>query len=186
MTRHSMAVLTLCLAAIACGRPTAPPAPLPANISLTPVASGFSDPVFLTSPPGDDRLFVVEKAGRIRVIENGATLATPYLDIVAKVSSPGERGLLGLAFHPDFASNGFFYVNFTDLNGNTRVERYHATPTANVADPPPNSATLIIGYDQPFSNHNGGMLLFGPDDMLWIGTGDGGSGGDPRNPQPAP
>ena len=134
---------------VACEKPTPPPEPLPATIAITPVATGLDNPVFLTAPAGggDERLFVVEKPGRIRVIKDDALLATPFLDIVAKVSSQGERGLLGLAFHPSFASNGFFYVNYTDAAGNTRVERYHAAPTSDLADV--SSATLIIGYDQP-------------------------------------
>src|SRR5207247_6275115 len=107
------------------------------------------------------RLFVVEQAGCIRVVKNGVLLAQPYLDIRSKVGSGGERGLLGLAFHPDFWRNGLFYLNYTDLAGNTRVERYHATPLADVADA--NSASLVLAVTQPYSNHNGGMVLFGPD-----------------------
>lgn len=149
-----------------------------AAIKVVRVATGLSSPLYLTAPAGDARLFVVEQPGRIRVIKNGQLLATPYLDIRGKLTSGGERGLLGLAFHPNFASNGFFYVNYTDLRGNTKIERYHATPSSDVADA--SSGTTILGFDQPYANHNGGMVLFGPDGMLWIGTGDGGSGGDPQ------
>ncbi|MEX2179463.1 MAG: PQQ-dependent sugar dehydrogenase [Gemmatimonadaceae bacterium] len=178
MTRSAVAGLGLAFTMLACGRST-PPEPLPDGLSVVPVVTGLTSPVFLTAPAGDSRLFIVEQPGRIRVVKNGTLLATPFLDIVARVGSGGERGLLGLAFHPQFATNGFFYVNFTDGDGHTRIERFHATPTSDVASA--TSATLVLGYDQPFSNHNGGMLLFGPDGMLWIGTGDGGSGGDPQD-----
>jgi len=169
----------LALFVASCGDATTePPPPLPAALTLVPVVTGLTSPLYLTTPAGDSRLFVVEQAGRIRVVKNGQLLTTPYLDIRSKLTSGGERGLLGLAFHPNFATNGFFYVNYTDLNGNTEIERYHATPAADVADA--NSASHVLGFTQPFANHNGGMLAFGPDNMLWIGTGDGGSGGDPQ------
>lgn len=177
MIRFVQFAIVPCIAA--CSDTAAPdPQPLPAMLKLVPVVSSLSSPLFLTAQAGDGRLFVVEQAGRIRVVKNGQLLATPYLDIRSKLTSGGERGLLGMAFHPNFASNGFFYVDYTDLNGNTEIERYHATPSADVADAA--SASHVLGFTQPFSNHNGGMLLFGPDNMLWIGTGDGGSGGDPQ------
>ena len=152
---------------------------LPAALAVTPVATGLSSPVFLTAPPGDARLFVVEQTGRIRVIENGTLLAAPFLDIASEISCCGERGLLGLAFHPQYATNGFFYVNFTGTDGHTRVVRYTVSTTRNAANA--TTAKLIIQVNQPFSNHNGGMVVFGPDGMLYIGMGDGGSGGDPQN-----
>ncbi|MEO5589095.1 MAG: PQQ-dependent sugar dehydrogenase [Gemmatimonadaceae bacterium] len=148
------------------------------TISLESVAGKFDKPVFLTAPAGDARLFVVEQAGRIRVVKNGATLPTPFLDIVGRVQSGGERGLLSVAFHPDYKRNGWFFVNFTDRDGNTRIERFSASSNADVADPA--SSQLVLGADQPYGNHNGGLVMFGPDGMLYIGTGDGGSGGDPR------
>ena len=175
-TRPLKAITMLAAGLAACSEPT-PPA-LPASIVVMPYVAGLNAPVFLTSPPGDSRRFIVEQGGTIRVVANGVLLETPYLDVSTKISSGGERGLLGLAFHPEFAANGLFYVNYTDLNGDTRIERYHSEPGADVADA--NSASLVLAFDQPFSNHNGGMLLFGPDGMLWIGTGDGGSGGDPQ------
>ena len=141
------------------------------------VATVLEHPLFVTSPPGDARLFVVEQPGRIRVIEGGKLRRAPFLDLSANVSYGGERGLLGLAFHPAFARNGFLYVNYTDRRGDTRIERYHVAPGAAAADPA--SAKLILAVKQPFANHNGGMVAFGPDGMLWIGMGDGGSGGDP-------
>jgi hypothetical protein len=146
---------------------------------LEEVVSGLQRPVHLTAPAGDARLFIVEQPGRIRIVENGQLRAEPFLDIVSRVRSQGnEQGLLGLAFHPGYGTNGYFYVNYTDTEGDTRVERYRVSADRNRADAA--SATLIIGYDQPYGNHNGGHLLFGPDGMLYIPTGDGGSGGDPQ------
>jgi hypothetical protein len=142
------------------------------------VVSGLSDPLYLTAPAGDSRLFVVEQAGRIRIIRNGQLLQTPFLDIASRVSSGGERGLLSVAFHPSYSANGFFYVNFTDLSGNTRVERFTVSSNPDVALP--GSSKLILTVTQPFANHNGGLNLFGPDGMLYIGLGDGGSAGDPQ------
>ncbi len=158
-----------------------PPEPEPGTLALRlqSIASGLSRPVHLTAPAGDPRLFIVEKIGRIRIVQNGQLLATPFLDIRSKVSGGNEQGLLSLAFHPQYASNGFFYVNYTNTSGHTRVERYRVSSNANLADP--NSATVILAQDQPFSNHNGGHLLFGADGMLYIPLGDGGSGGDPSN-----
>src|SRR6185436_16505522 len=150
-----MNALLWCLVVLsvpACGDGTAP-TPLPSALALQVVAQGLSSPLALTAPVGDARLFIVEQPGRIRVVKNGTLLPDPYLDIHTKLTSGGERGLLGLAFHPNFASNGFFYVNYTDLNGNTRVERYHATPSADVADAA--SAAPILSVTQPFANHNG-------------------------------
>src|SRR5687767_4971814 len=148
------------------------------EIRLEQVGDRFRSPVHLASPPGDSRLFIVEQAGRIRIVKNGAVLRTPFLDIEDRVSSGGERGLLSVAFHPAYRTNGFFYVNFTDRDGDTRIERFRASSNPDVADP--GSSKLILTIDQPYSNHNGGHSQFGPDGMLWIGTGDGGSGGDPQ------
>jgi glucose/arabinose dehydrogenase len=111
-------------------------------------------------------------------VEGGQLRAEPFLDVSAKISTGGERGLLGLAFHPRYATNGLFYVNYTDAAGNTRVERYRVSADRNRADPA--SASLVLAVAQPFANHNGGMLAFGPDGMLYVGMGDGGSGGDPQ------
>jgi glucose/arabinose dehydrogenase len=141
------------------------------------VAAGLSSPLYVTSPPRDPRLFVVEQVGRIRIVANGALLATPFLDVRSRITSGGERGLLSVAFHPSYATNGFFYVNFTDLQGNTRVERFRVSSDPNVADAA--SSTLILAVAQPYANHNGGLVMFGPDGMFYIGMGDGGSGGDP-------
>lgn len=165
--------------ALSCGDSPAEPLPdLSAlRLRVVQVATGLQSPLHLVAPPGDARLFVVEQPGRIQIIAGGQLLPTPFLDISAKVSCCGERGLLGLAFHPRYSTNGFFYVNYTDTNGDTRVERYRVSADPNVADRP--SAFLLIAIDQPFANHNGGLVAFGPDDMLYIGMGDGGGGGDP-------
>ncbi|HEX6307871.1 MAG TPA: PQQ-dependent sugar dehydrogenase [Longimicrobiales bacterium] len=149
-----------------------------AGIEAVPVTAGLEAPVHLAAPPGDDRLFVVEQAGRVRIIENGTLLPTPFLDITANVSFGGERGLFSMAFDPDFASTGHFWVNYTDNAGDTRVERYRVSSDPAIADP--TSAVLVLAVDQPYTNHNGGQLAFGPDGMLYIGMGDGGSGGDPQ------
>ncbi|MFL7794608.1 MAG: PQQ-dependent sugar dehydrogenase [Anaerolineae bacterium] len=145
------------------------------------VASGFERPVQVThAGDGSGRLFVVEQPGRVRVVQNGSVLTTPFLDITGLVSYGGERGLLGLAFHPDYESNGYFYVNYTNASGDTVVARYTVSSDPNRANH--SSALAILTIDQPYSNHNGGQILFGPrDGYLYIGMGDGGSGGDPLN-----
>ncbi len=149
------------------------------EIELVVVATGLNSPVHLASPPGDQRLFVVEQGGRIRIIADGQLLGGSFLDISADVSSGGERGLLSLAFHPDYAANGHFYVNYTDPSGDTRVVRYTVSGDPNLADAA--SDKLILTVAQPFGNHNGGQVAFGPDGMLYIGMGDGGDAGDPQD-----
>jgi glucose/arabinose dehydrogenase len=173
-------VATAAIALMACGSSEPPVGPEPGDtaVRLDVVTSGLQSPVHIASPPGDARLFIVEQRGRIRIFKNGQLLDTPFLDISATVGCCGERGLLSVAFHPAFATSGFFFINYTDLNGDTRVERYHASPSSDVADA--TSASLLLGIEQPFSNHNGGHLLFGADGRLYIPTGDGGSGGDPQ------
>lgn len=148
------------------------------GLRATVVAQGLEAPLFLTAPAGDPRLFVVEQPGRIRIVKSGRLLPVPFLDVSGRISAGGERGLLGLAFHPDYAKNGFFFVNFTDRNGDTHVERFHVGDHPDRADPA--SARLVLQVEQPFANHNGGMIAFAPDGMLWVGMGDGGSGGDPH------
>jgi hypothetical protein len=174
--------LAVLLLAAACGRSNpsgGDPPPVPASgLRLVEVASGFSQPLYLTAPAGDPRLFVVEQTGRIRIVSGGTVLPTPFIDLSAKISSGGERGLLSMAFHPDYARNGFFYVDYTDVNGDTRVERYHVGANANQADPA--SAQLVLTVAQPYANHNGGLVMFGPDGYLYVALGDGGSGGDPQ------
>jgi len=167
------------LALAACRRDTASPGPNPGGVGLQEVASGLAFPLFLTSPPGDNaRLFVVEKTGRIRIVRNGSLLSTPFLDVSAKVSNGSEQGLLGLAFHPGYATNGRFVINYTDGSGDTRISIFQVSANPDVANPA--SEQVILTVDQPYANHNGGMVAFGPDGKLYIGMGDGGSGGDPQ------
>lgn len=173
-------VMTVATSVAACFSQRSSGLPPEGSLRAVVVASGLSNPLYLTAPPGDNRLFVVEQAGRVRIIRNGAVLPQPFLDIVARVSSGGERGLLSIAFHPQYATNGYVYASYTDLAGNTRIERYTVSPTnPDVADPA--TAQLVLGVVQPYANHNGGLVLFGPDGKFYIGLGDGGSGGDPQN-----
>lgn len=156
-------------------------APTDAHIRLALRASGLSSPVFATSArDGTGRLFIVEQTGRIRIYRNGAVLSTPFLSIASQVSGGFEQGLLGLAFHPSFKTNHKLYVDFTDLNGDTVIREYRVSSTnSNVVAT--STARTILKVAQPYDNHNGGMLAFGPDGYLYIGLGDGGSGGDPGN-----
>lgn len=148
------------------------------RLGLHLVSSELVNPVYLTSPVGDGRLFVVEQAGRIRIIRDGKLLPDPFLDITEKVRSGGEQGLLSVAIHPKHRENGYVYVNYTDKRGDTQIERYRASANRDRAES--TSAKKILSIDQPYGNHNGGLNMFGPDGMLYIGTGDGGSGGDPH------
>jgi glucose/arabinose dehydrogenase len=129
----------------------------------------------------DQRLFVVEQVGRIKILnKNGSVNESPFLDISTNVRNSGEQGLLGLAFHPNYKQNGYFFVNYINLDQNTVVARYQVSPTdSSLANPL--SETILITITQPFANHNGGDLNFGPDGYLYISSGDGGSGGDPQN-----
>lgn len=156
--------------------------PLPPGLTLKLdpfISTGLSSPVFLTQPLNDGRIFVVEQPGRIRVIRDGVLQTTPFLDITSRVLSGGERGLLSVAFHPNYASNHFFYVYFTtQTNGDIRIERFTTTSNPEVADPASSKLILTTAHSSQ-ANHNGGLLAFGPDGMLFAGLGDGGGGGDP-------
>ncbi|HVO30213.1 MAG TPA: PQQ-dependent sugar dehydrogenase [bacterium] len=161
--------------------PSAVPAEIASHARLVPAARGLKKPVGVVFAPGDStRMFVVEQEGTIRVVEKGVPAATPFLDFRARVSTNHpERGLLGLAFHPRFAENGLFYVHFTDPNGDSNVLELK------VAHPPTGGVDLtserrILFVKQPYMNHNGGNLAFGPDGKLWVGLGDGGSARDPK------
>ena len=155
--------------------PNASTFPDPNAYTWQPIASGLTRPVDLQAD-GSGRLFILEKSGRIRILENGQLLPEPFLDIDDRVNADGnERGLLGLAFHPNYAQNGFFYVNYTGQGGNTFISRFQAS--GNSADP--KTEMNLLKVDQPFANHNGGVLVFGPDGYLYAGLGDGGSQGDP-------
>ncbi len=157
------------------------------GVKLKPLNRGLGDALLVTHAPGEkNRLYVVQQSGKIRVIQRGRLLGRPFLDVSGRISRGGERGLLGLAFHPRYARNGRFFVNYTDRSGATRVVEFRRgtrrvrgkiRPTVNRARQRPHRTLMRIG--QPFSNHNGGHLAFGRDGMLYVGTGDGGSGGDP-------
>src|ERR687897_1869458 len=151
-------------------------------------ASGFQSPVAFVQDPTDSTIqYVVEQRGRIRVVRSGIVLAADFLDVTSNVSCCGERGLLGLAFAPDYASSGRFYVNFTNAAGNTVVARFVRSSNPLVADGSSrfdlrwNGTGAPALIEQPFSNHNGGHLAFGPDGFLYIGLGDGGAGDDPNH-----
>jgi len=192
-----VALVVACCCLAACSRPEPGPTTPPPVTTSTPTATppatstpaawpatigGFKDPTNIVSPDdGSGRLFVTEQAGVVRVIRDGKVLKTPALDVRGRVgSSAGERGLLGLAFPPDFATKGHAYIYFTDGSGTSRFYRVRVS-----ADEPdtfdPSTMQLILSVKQPFANHNGGQLAFGPDGYLYIGLGDGGSGGDPGN-----
>lgn len=164
--------------------PTEPPAQLPAafpdpaRYQWLEVAAGLNRPVFLADP-NNGRMYIVEQPGVIRILKQGQLLTTPFLDIRSRVGSQGnEQGLLGLAFHPNFAKNGYFFLNYTRRDGNTVIARYQVSMDPEIADPA--TEKILLQVNQPYANHNGGMLAFGPDAYLYIGLGDGGSGGDPQ------
>lgn len=185
MRASHVLLLVLASSLVGCGgdgeanEPTPPDDPGPIREpTLIEVADGLAFPVHLTSPAGDPRLFVVEKSGAIRIVRDGQVVQTPFLDLRGEVSEGSEQGLLSVAFHPDYASNGRFFVDYTNRAGDTRVVEYRVSADPERADPAP--VRTILEVDQPFANHNGGLLVFGPDGMFYIGLGDGGSGGDPQ------
>jgi glucose/arabinose dehydrogenase len=151
------------------------------DVILQPIASGLDQPVALTHPAGDTRLFIIQQTGTVLVYDALGLRATPFLDIRSIVLSGGERGLLSVAFHPLYRDNGFFFVYYTNRNGDNSIARYKVSSNdPDLADPA--SGTILLTIPHPtFANHNGGQLQFGPDGYLYIGTGDGGSGGDPNN-----
>lgn len=163
--------------------PTATPSPTPflgkpaTSIELSLLVNGLDTPLYLTHA-GDERLFVVEQPGTIRIIENGVLLDAPFLDMKGAVATWAlEQGLLSVAFHPNYGGNGRFFVNYSHPNGDTIVARYQASDDPNIADH--TSGEIILSIHQPYGNHNGGQLKFGPDGYLYIGMGDGGSANDP-------
>ena len=151
-----------------------------AEVGLAQFTSGLDSPVDIThAGDGTGRIFVVEKPGRIKIVRDGKVEAESFLDIEQRVRSSGsEQGLLGLTFHPEFSGNGRFFVNYTDLDGDTVVSEFGLTDNPDRADP--GSERVLIKIDQPATNHNGGQVKFGPDGYLYIGMGDGGSAGDPE------
>jgi len=180
MIRHSVllpvvvTVLGSVLSLAYAGSSTAP-------VRLQPLATGLESPVYVThAGDGSGRLFVVEQAGVIRIIRNGRLLARPFLDVRSRVISGGEMGLLSVAFHPQYASNGRFFVNYTANSDSLRtvIAEYRVSDAPDVAG---RAERVLLEIAQPYRNHNGGLNLFGPDGMLYIGMGDGGSGGDPHN-----
>ena len=162
--------------------PTASPSTgtlIPPRIGLRTVVDGLDSPVDIAAEAGAaGRIFVVEQSGRIRVVTDGTLTAQPFLDISARVSAGGERGLLGLALHPDFPNDPRFFVDYTDKNGDTVISSFEQSLDADAADP--ESERILLKVAQPFANHNGGAVAFGADGMLYISLGDGGSGGDPQ------
>jgi len=145
-------------------------------LSIREFVSGLEAPVHATAAPGEPgRLYVVEQIGRIRVVEGRRLLPEPFLDLVGTIAYGGEQGLLSMAFHPEYETNRLFYVNFTDPQGETRVREYRAD------GPRPVATRVVLIVPQPYENHNGGQLAFGPDGLLYVGMGDGGAGGDPEN-----
>jgi glucose/arabinose dehydrogenase len=161
-----------------------PPRTTVPTLALSPVVSGLTNPLGMeSSHDSTGRLFILQQGGIIRILQNGSLNAAPFLDITSLVESGGEKGLLGLAFHPNFSTNRKFYVNYTRRVAGqlqTIVAEYQAS-TANPNQADTSSARILLTINQPFDNHNGGQLAFGPDGFLYIGVGDGGSGGDPNN-----
>ena len=185
---HQFVIVSLVVLVAACGGgggsfTTNPPPPsgTPA-IALTPFVSGLSTPVdFQTPDDGSGRIFIVQQSGTIRIISGGSLLPTPFLDISSRINFDGaEQGLLGLAFHPSYSQNKRFYLNYDRLSGGqiqTVIAEYQLTADPNAADPA--SERILLTVNQPFTNHKGGQMAFGPDGFLYVAFGDGGSGGDP-------
>ena len=170
------AVAAVTGAAVAAGSSSAP-------LRLRPILTGLDQPLYVTTAPGEPaRLYVVEQPGRILVAERGTLRAQPFLDVSGLVSCCGERGLLSVAFHPGYAKNHLLYVDYTDANGNTAVVAYRSNGVRAL----PATARKLLSVAQPYPNHNGGQLQFGPDGLLYVGMGDGGSGGDPENRAQSP
>jgi glucose/arabinose dehydrogenase len=155
------------------------------TISLEPVVSGLSSPIGIyNAGDGSGRLFILEQGGSVRIWNGTQLLATPFLNIDALTNGGGEQGLLGIAFHPNYKSNGFFFISYTDLSGNTVIARYSvSTSNPNLANA--SSGTPILAVAQPFSNHNGGQIRFGPDGYLYISMGDGGDAAHRCRPRSA-
>jgi len=177
-----LGVVVLLVLAVATAVASAPPrdeqaAQRPA-LRLERVASGLSSPLHVATPRSEpNRLYIVEQAGRIRVLQNGQVREKPFLDIRTLVRAGGEQGLLSVAFHPKYAQNRRFYVNYTNRNGDTNVDEYRSNGQQALL----RTRRRVLFVDQPYANHNGGLVAFGPDGKLYVGMGDGGAGGDPEN-----
>lgn len=168
MSARSLAWLAPLLLAVPAAR---------AQVTTRLIASGLTRPLWAGAPAGDPRVFIAEKGGAIRILAGGELLPTPFLDLGGRISAGSEQGLLGVAFHPDYARNGHVFVDYTDTNGATVVARYTVSADPNTVDPA--SRLIVLTQDQPFDNHNGGDLHFGPDGYLYVFLGDGGSANDP-------
>ena len=191
MTQSARRTTALALCLVVCLASVTTPPPATAAVTGLPgaapnpvleiVVTGLEEPLFAgQAGDGSGRLFIVERAGRIRIFKDGTLAPTPFLDIDSNVgSSDSEQGLLGLAFHPSYSANGLIYLDYTDNSGDKVVSRFQVSSDPDVVDP--GSETVLLTIDQPASNHNGGMLAFGQDGYLYIGTGDGGGAGDPSN-----
>jgi glucose/arabinose dehydrogenase len=177
MTRAA-GLFALAATLAACNDSTPPEPEQPLELALELVVDGLTTPVLLTAPDNDARLFVVERIGRVRVIKDGALLETPFLDIRERVGTVFERGLLGMAFHPQYASNGRLYVYYIDRSDNVVLERFSSTPGSDVVGV---SDGVVISFRHGGINLHGGTVAFGPDGMLYIASGDGGCCGDPEN-----
>jgi len=154
----------------------------PSLYAWKPIIGGLQQPLDLVNAgDGSGRLFILEQPGLIRILLNGNLIASPFLDLTDRVGSAGfEQGLLGLGFHPNYGENGYFFVNYTDLQGDTVIARFQVSQTdPNLARA--DSEFVLLRIEQPYQNHNGGALIFGPDGYLYLGLGDGGSAGDPQN-----
>lgn len=178
--RRAVAVLVLA-AALAPVTASAAVVPSRIHLGLTPIVSGLSSPLLATSAgDGSGRLFVVEKTGKVRIVKGGKLVSAPFIDLSQSVSKGEEQGLLGLAFHPSYKTNGKLYLSYTDLNGTSVIREYRVS----VSDPDRvdgSSGRTLLRVKQPYDNHNGGNIAFGPDGYLYIGFGDGGNRGDPGN-----
>jgi glucose/arabinose dehydrogenase len=150
------------------------------HLGLVEVATGLSSPLLVThAGDGSQRMFVVEQTGKVRIIKDGSLVASPFIDLSRSVSRGGEQGLLGMAFHPGYESNGKVYLSYTDLNGTSVIREYRVSSNPDRLNG--SSGRTLLRVKQPYANHNGGHIAFGPDGLLYVGLGDGGSGGDPGN-----
>ena len=177
---HRLVLAVVLFAVLLPGTASAAVVPSRIHLDLEPVASGLSAPLLVTHA-GDDtgRIFVVEQTGRIRIVKDGSLLPAAFIDLSRSVSDGGEQGLLGLAFHPDYKANGKLYLSYTDLSGTSVIREYRVSSNADRVDG--RSGRTLLRVRQPYANHNGGHIAFGPDGYLYIGLGDGGGSGDPGN-----
>jgi hypothetical protein len=188
LSRVALVATVLVLGSLACSKkhrdPISPdpepgPGSGPVDLELELVGDQFDFPLLLTAPPGDHtRLFVAQKGGLIRIVKNDVLLPTPFLNLTGQVSAGEEQGLLAMAFDPDYAANGRFYVSYTDLAGDSKIARYQRSADPDLAVPV-GEVVLTVDQTDPYDNHNGGMIAFGPDGMLHFGMGDGGGAGHP-------